>query len=154
LTENQRSIWQLRLEGFRAADISRRMGKSRQYVSKSLQSSDSKIYRALAEAARMNKVLIRKMDPERGFVTGHSRDLGASVLLTFSPAEGINVWTPHKGQCEGCPDQAHCRSLLLREARRLGVEIPEEEMAPSLLAAYIYGNAWPETKEIFGEVEA
>ncbi len=101
----------------------------------------------------MNKVLIRKMDPERGFVIGHSRDFGANVLLTFSPGEGINVWTPHKEQCEDCPDQASCRSLLLREAGRLGVEIPEE-MAPSMLAAYIYGKAWPETKEIFGGVEA
>jgi hypothetical protein len=152
LTKNQRSIWVLRFKGFRAVDISKKMGKSRQYVSKSLQSTDSKIYRALAEVARINKVMIKTMNPEKGFLVGFSHELGSQVLITFSPLKGINVWTPHTSQCEGCPDSTSCRSNLVKEAQRLNVDIKDKEkLSPSELAAYIYRTAWPETEPIFEE---
>jgi len=123
LTQSQGAIWELRFRGLRIADISREIGKSRQYVSKSLQSADSRVYRALAEAARMNKVMIKTMDPEKGFLVGYTREFDSTVLITFSPKDGINIWRPHRGQCDGCPDENSCRAHLVGEADRLGVEL-------------------------------
>jgi hypothetical protein len=151
LTQGQGTIWELRFKGFRAADISKRIGKSRQYVSKSLQSVDSKIYRGMMEAARMNKIMVKAMDPERGFLVGHSREFGSNVLLTFSPQDGINVWAPHRGQCEACLDLSSCRAHLLREVDRLGVSLSkaEEQLPPAELAGIVFTRAWPETREVF-----
>ena len=152
LTKNQRSIWELRFQGLRAIDISKKLGLSRQYVSKSLQSTDSKIYRALTEVARINKVMIKNMNPEKGFLVGYSHELGSQVLITFSPLKGTNVWTPHSSQCSDCPDSASCRSNLVKEAQRLGIDIKNKKgLTPSELAAYIYRTAWPETEQIFEE---
>lgn len=153
LTKSQGTIWELRFKGLRVADISREIGKSRQYVSKSLQSSDSKIFRALAEAARMNKVMIKTMGPERGFIVGYTQEFGSNVLITFSPGDGINLWRRHEGQCDGCPDESSCQAHLLGEANRLGVEISEREgkLAPAELAGLIFTRAWPEARQIFGE---
>jgi len=156
LTPGQTNIWELRLRGHRAAEISRQMGKSRQYVSKSLQSADSKIYRALAEAARMNKAMIKVLDPERGFALGYTREFDSSILITFSPRDGINIWRSHEGQCKGCPDEVSCRRLLLGEAERLGValEKKEKDLPAARLAGVIFTRAWPQAREVFGEDQA
>ncbi len=156
LTKGQGRIWELRFQGYRAADISREIGKSRQYVSKSLQSADSKIYRALSEAARMNRVMIRTMDPERGFLVGHTREFDSTILITFSPRDGINIWRPHEGQCIGCPDEDSCRAHLVEEARRLRVELGKEEtsLPPAVLAGLVFTRAWSETEHVFKEGES
>ncbi len=156
LTRGQRRIWELRLNGLKPVDISREIGKSRQHVSKSLQSVDSKIYRAMVEAARMNRVMIKTMDPERGFLLGYSQEFQSSVLVTFSPSRGITIWKPHEGQCEECPDRESCKAHLLEEAERLDVSIDEEEreLPPAELAGLIYGRAWPETEQVFSEADA
>ncbi len=154
LTRGQRKIWQLRLEGLKPIDISREIAKSRQHVSKSLQSVDSKIYKAMVEAAEMNRVMIRTMDPEKGFLIGYSQEFQSKVLITFSPSRGIMVWRPHQGQCEQCPEKDSCRSHLLREADRLGVSINsrEKNYPPAKLAGIIFTRAWPETDQTFEEV--
>ena len=151
LTQSQGNIWELRFRGFRVSDISREIGKSRQYVSKSLQSADSKIYRGLLEAARMNKVTIKTMDPDRGFLIGYAREFNSPVLITFSPRDGFNIWRPHEGQCGQCLDIDSCRSQLLNEAIRLGVEIKrgERRLPPAELAGLIFTRTWPEAKQIF-----
>ncbi len=151
LTTSQGTIWALRFRGLRVADISRETGKSRQYVSKSLQSADSKIYRGLLEAARMNKVTIKTMDPDRGFLIGYTREFDSTVLVTFSPRDGFNIWKPHEGQCSQCSDIESCRSQLADEAERLGVKTRKKErsLPPAELAGLIYARAWPEAKQIF-----
>jgi hypothetical protein len=151
LTKGQSKIWDLRFHGWRAADISGEIGKSRQYVSKSLQSADSKIFRAMTEAARTNKIMIKTMDPERGFLVGYSKEFGSNILLTYSPIDGINVWVPHRGQCKECTDEEACRTHLLREAERLGTKLSlkQKKIIPAKLAGIIFKQAWAETAEIF-----
>jgi len=48
----------------------------RQTVNKTLNAIDSRVTKALLEAAQVNRVEISRVDPEKGFLLGRSPSLG------------------------------------------------------------------------------
>jgi transcriptional regulator with XRE-family HTH domain len=122
------------------AEISRRMDVTRQTVNKTFNAIDSRVTRALLEAAQVNKVEISRVDPAQGFLYGRSPSLGTDVLVTFSDRNGILVWYRGEGGCSECSWRKSCKQKLVIEAEDRGIPLPEvaEEMEPSQLADALF----------------
>ena len=140
LTPKQRKYWGLRRSGLTQAEISREMDVTRQTVNKTFNAIDSRVSRALLEAAQVNRVEISRVDPEKGFLLGRSPSLGIDVLVTFSDRNGILVWYRGEGGCSECGWLSSCRQKLLMEAEDRGIRLPEEaeEMEPSKMAETLF----------------
>ena len=146
LTPKQRKYWGLRRSGMTQAEISREMDVTRQTVNKTFIAVDSRVSRALLEAAQINRVEINRVNPEKGFLLGRSPSLGMDVLVTFSERNGIQVWYKGEGNCSECSWQSSCKKKLLIEAEDRGIQLPEaaEEMSPSKLAETLFNNIMEE----------
>ena len=140
LTPKQRKYWSLRRKGLSQAEISRMMGVTRQTVNKTFDAIDSRVSKALLEAAEINRIEVSRVDPKKGFLLGRSPSLGVDVLVTFSDRNGIQVWYRGEGGCSECGWRNSCREKLLFEAEERGIELPEgaEEMEPSELAEILF----------------
>ncbi len=140
LTPLQRKYWGLRRSGLTQAEISREMDVTRQTVNKTFNVVDSRVSRALLEAAQVNRVEISRVDPEKGFLLGRSSSLGMDVLVTFSERNGILIWYRGEGGCPECSWLDSCRENLLMEAEDRGIQFPEdaEDVDPSQLAEILF----------------
>ena len=146
LTPKQRKYWGLRRSGLTQAEISREMDVTRQTVNKTFNVIDSRVSKALLEAAQVNRVEISRVEPEMGFLLGRSPSLGMDALITFSDRNGIQVWYRGEGDCSECSWLSSCKRKLLMEAEDRGIQLPEEaeDMEPSQLAETLF-------KKIMGE---
>ena len=140
LTPLQRKYWSLRRSGLTQADISREMDVTRQTVNKAFNAIDSRISKALLEAAQVNKVQINQVDPIKGFLLGRSPSLGIDVLVTFSERNGILVWYRGEGDCSECSWLSSCKRKLVMEAEDRGIPLPEdaEDTEPSKLSEILF----------------
>jgi transcriptional regulator with XRE-family HTH domain len=141
-----RKYWGLRRSGMTQADISREMDVTRQTVNKTFNAVDARVSKALLEAAQVNRVEISRVDPQKGFLLGHSPSLGMDTLVTFSERNGILVWYRGEGGCSGCSWRRSCKQKLLIEAEDKGIPLPEAaaEMEPSQLADILFTNIMEE----------
>jgi len=146
LTPLQRKYWSLRRSGLTQADISREMEVTRQTVNKTLNAIDSRVSKALLEAAQVNRVEISQVNPEKGFLLGRSPSLGMDTLVTFSERNGIQVWYRGEGGCSECSWRRSCKQKLLIEAEDRGIQLPEEaeDMEPSKLADTLFNKIMEE----------
>jgi len=140
LTPKQKRFWRLRFDGLTQAEISREMDISRQTVNKTLNVIDSKVAKALLEAAQLNRVTISRVDMEKGFLLGRSPTLGMATLITFSDENGIQIWYKGEGDCPECEWLDSCKEKLLTEAKVRDILLPRnpEEMQPSKLADLLF----------------
>jgi hypothetical protein len=140
LTPLQRRYWSLRRSGLTQADISREMKVTRQTVNKAFNAIDSRVSKALLEAARVNKVEISRVDPVKGFLMGRSPSLAMDVLITFSDKNGILVWYRGEGGCSECSWLKSCRQKLILEAETRGIPLPAnaKDMEPSELSEALF----------------
>jgi hypothetical protein len=142
LTSRQKLMWDLKAKGFSEADIARKLEVTRQTVHKALDIANLKVYTALQEAARINKIKIEVIDPARGILLGFSPDFKTKALITFSMRNGIQVWYKHEGNCENCDQLQVCKEMLLAEAKDRNIQLPESanSMLPSKLAEILFST--------------
>jgi transcriptional regulator len=140
LTPKQRRFWRLRFDGLTQAEISREMSVTRQTVNKTVNVIDSKVTKALLEAAQLNRIEISRVDPEKGFLLGRSSTLAMATLITFSDKNGIQIWYKGEGRCSECEWLDSCKEKLLREAKVRDILLPKnaENMQPSKLADLLF----------------
>ena len=140
LTPTQMAIWRLRFDGNSQAEISRRTGVTRQTINKAFGAIDSKVTKALLEAAKVNRLEIRRVDMERGFLLGRSSAFGLDAMVTFSDENGVQIWYRGEGDCSTCEESASCREALLKEARLRGIKAPPNfrNLDPSRIADLLY----------------
>lgn len=140
LTPKQRKYWGLRRSGLTQADISRKMDVTRQTVNKTFNAIDSRVSKALLEAAQINKVETSRLNQEKGFLIGRSPSLGLDVLITFSERNGIQIWYKGEGGCLECTGRKSCKRTLLIEAEDRKIPLPEKaaNMEPSKLADILF----------------
>ncbi len=140
LTPKQRKYWSMRLNGLTQADISRKMHVTRQTVNKAFNAIDSRVSKALLEAAQVNRIEISRLDPEKGFLVGRSPSLGMDVFMTFSERNGIQLWYRGESDCSECNVRLSCKQKLLIEAEDRGIKLPEkaEDKEPSELAEILF----------------
>ena len=109
------------------SQIATSLGISRQAVHKGIHTIETKVYKALTSTAKANKIVITEVDARKGVLKGKSPGLETTVYITFSPANGVQVWFKREGNCERCPFLDDCRRILLEEAKERGISLSEEE---------------------------
>ena len=146
LTPKQRKYWGLRRSGLTQAEVSREMDVTRQTVNKTFNVIDSRVSKALLEAAQVNRVEISRVDTEKGFLLGRSPSLGMDVLVTFSERNGILVWYRGEGGCSECSWRSRCKQNLVMEAEDRGIPLPEdaEDTEPSTLSELLFNKIMEE----------
>jgi transcriptional regulator len=142
LTSKQLQIWNLKNKGLLEANIARRLDVSRQTVHKALNTANTKVSQALQEAARLNKIGVKTVDPAQGILVGFSQEFKAAVMITFSAKNGVQIWYRHEGDCKSCDQLQTCRIMLLAEAEEREVQLPKnhEAMLPSQLAEILFSK--------------
>jgi hypothetical protein len=140
LTPKQRKYWGLRRSGLTQADISRKMDVTRQTVNKTFIAIDSRVSKALLEAAQINRIDTSRVNQEKGYLLGRSRSLGLDVLITFSERNGIQIWYKGESGCSECTGRNSCKRTLLTEAEDRKIPLPEkaQDMEPSKLADILF----------------
>lgn len=140
LTPKQRKYWSLRRSGLTQAEISRKMEVTRQTVNKVFDAINSRVYKALLEAAQVNRLEVSRINPEKGFLIGRSPSAGTGVLITFSDRNGIQIWYEGENGCSECAERDSCKQSLLIEAEDRGITLPEKagDMEPSELADILF----------------
>ena len=136
LTNKQLTLWRLKQSGLSLAEMASLLKVSRQAIHKNLQSVETKIYKALINAAKSNRIEIRKIDIDRGLLVGWSPEFRVDVIITFSTRNGVQVWYKHKGDCKNCSMREECKTILLNEAEERGLTITGGE--PSELAEELF----------------
>jgi len=96
LTPKQLTFWSLRRQGLTQAEVSRKVGVTPQTTNKTFNAIDAKIYRALTDTAQLHRLDIRRIGLEEGFLLGYSPTWKTDALVTFSVANGVQVW--YKGE--------------------------------------------------------
>lgn len=142
LTPKQLFIWGLRRRGLRQAEIARRMGVQRQGINRALLSIDSKVEKALIESAQLNKLDIRRIDSVNGILKAYSQAYQVPVIISFTEANGVQLWYLYEGRCHECNRRQACRRMLEAEAEERGIELTErdEKLTPTLLAKKIFSK--------------
>ena len=142
LTSKQKLIWGLKSTGLSEASIARKLNVARQTIHKALNIANSKVYMALEEAAKINKIRVKAIDPAKGILAGYSPDFKTKALITFSAKNGVQVWYKHEGDCKNCDQLQVCKEMLIAEAKERNIELPESanSMLPSKLAEILFSN--------------
>jgi len=140
LTNKQLSFWSLRRQGLTQAEVSRKIGVTPQTTNKTFNAIDAKISRALTDAAQLHRLDIHGIDPKKGFLLGYSPTWKKDVLVTFSVANGIQVWYKGEGDCSDCSKLESCRQALIRESEERGIPLPRDKakVSPSHLADNLF----------------
>jgi hypothetical protein len=142
LTLRQKRIWDLKSKGLYEAGIARRLNVTRQTVHKALKIANTKVFKALQETAKLNKIKVRTIDPTKGILLGYSPEFNTTAMITFSARNGVQVWYRHEGDCENCDQFQVCRTILLAEAEDREIQLPEnkDSMLPSELAEILFSK--------------
>jgi hypothetical protein len=76
-----------------------------------------------------------------GIMNAYSPAHRLPVVVSFSKANGINVWYLYEGNCRGCHLEGTCRRTLENEAEERGVSLtPVDKLStPTQLASMIFG---------------
>jgi len=148
LTPKQLTFWSLRRQGLTQAEVSRKVGVTPQTTNKTFNAIDTKIYRALTDAAELHRLDIRRIDLENGFLSGHSPTWRTDALVTFSVANGVQVWYKGEGNCSECTKLESCRQTVVKESEERGIALPRDKArtSPSQLADNLFKTILGESK--------
>ena len=144
-TDRQLRIWGMRRDGSSMSDIARHLGVTRQAISKSMRSVDSKVSGTLKAAAEAAKIEARHVDPKMGVLLGYSHEANERVVVTLSTRHGVQIWHHYAGRCGGCELLDRCMRVILDEAEERGVSLTEEERAgyPAEIARAVFSKVLP-----------
>ena len=144
-TTRQLRIWGMRRDGSSLSDIARRLGVTRQAISKAMRGVDVKVSGALESAAKAAKIEARHVDPRMDVLLGYSHEANERVVVTLSTRHGVQIWHHYAGRCGGCELLDRCMRVILDEAEERGVSLTEEERAgyPAEIARAVFSKVLP-----------
>jgi len=128
LAPRQMMVWLLRRDGLSQAEIGRRLGVQRQVVYEQFHIIDEKMRRALTEAAQTYRLDVRRIDTVNGILEAYSHAYDSPVIVSFSKANGVQVWFLYEGRCDNCGQSQECSRILKAEAEERGVKLTEEDL--------------------------
>lgn len=150
LTARQGHTWALFQDGLSAAEIARRIKKSRQYVHQTLHTAETKIARSLLDTAGRNGLEIRAVRPERGILLGYHPFLRKNVVITYTTRNGIRVWYWYENPADVKDERllSEARAYLLDEADERAIKVTAEQrkLHPAKLARIIFRELLPEVR--------
>ncbi len=135
-------IWDLKTRGQQEASIARQLNVTRQTIHQALDTANTKIGEALEETAKINKIDVKTINPDKGFLLGYSSHFKTAAFITFSAKNGVQVWYKHEGDCEKCSKLQTCRETLLAEAKDRNFLILNDtrKILPSKLAEALFSK--------------
>jgi hypothetical protein len=135
-------MWDLKSSGIPEATIARKLSITRQTVHEALNNANLKVAQALEETAKINKIEVETLDPNRGFLKGYSNHFKTQAFITFSAKNGIQLWYKHEGDCEKCKKLETCRATLLAEAKDRNFLLLDDtsKILPSKLAEALFAK--------------
>lgn len=138
-SKRQVELWSLRRNQHkRTGQIAKRKKISLAAVSKTLREADERIRILLENAAKMNKIRIDKLSSQLGYARGFSLVFKVTVYITYSPANGVQVWYEHEGPCEGCEKLGECRIAILQEYEERQILVLNSSMRPTDLGELLF----------------
>jgi hypothetical protein len=115
---------------------------TRQAVHKALSIIDSKIERAMREAAEVNRLEMRSLNLVEGIMEAFSPAYRVPVIVSLTRANGLRIWYLYEGKCSQCGHSRVCRRLLEAEAEERGIRLTKEDrkLPPTRLALKIFSR--------------
>ena len=141
VTKKESLIWSLRFKGFSGSEMARKLGITRQAISKALRNVDAKILHSLNDSARAMGLAVTKVDVRRGILLGYNPQTKTKTMVFYLPKSGIQVWFQHKGGCKGCITQERCEEVLREAAQFWSIPINEGE-SPTKTAEKLFKRVW------------
>jgi len=92
----------MRRNSMSLAEMGRRLGVTRQAVSKAVKGTDKRVSQTLESTAAAAKIEVRYLDPEKDVLLGYSHETKDRVIVTFSTQYAIHIWHYCSGRCKGC----------------------------------------------------
>jgi len=138
-------IWGMRRDGLSFTDIARRLGITKQAVSKAMKSIDDKVAKTLEATAKAAKIEVRHVNSAKGVLLGYSYESNDRVIVTFSTRHGVHIWHYHGTGCEGCELCETCRKIILDEAEERGITLTDKEKtgSPAEIAHAVFSEVIP-----------
>ncbi|RLI86193.1 MAG: hypothetical protein DRP01_04705 [Archaeoglobales archaeon] len=100
----------------------------RQAVHRALKSIELKVYKALIGVAKANRIEIREVNAEKGYLIGWSPEFKCEVSVTFSTSNGVQVWYRRKGDCRNCGMREECKRILMRGVEERGLSVKADQV--------------------------
>lgn len=139
-SDKQVEIWNLRLKRLTGREIAKQKKVTPGFVSKTLKEANTRIKALLENAARMNKITLSHISAKLGFAQGYSHTFKIRVHITYSQANGVQVWYDHKGECASCDELGTCREMLIQEFKARDLKLPHEAVRPTDLCDTLFNE--------------
>lgn len=136
-TKQQNLIWLKRRSKIAPSVIAKELDVSRPFVSQAQKIAEQRIENILLAAAQMNRIRIKHISPEFGFVLGYNPANKSITYITYSPEFRVQVWFDHEGDCHSCELNSECDRILRGLAVEWDLSIPTK-MVPTQVAKTLF----------------
>ena len=149
LSQKQKTVWSLILEGFSVSAIANKLGTTRQYINQTRLTGEAKLSTTLIDVAGANDLQITKIYPKKAILLGYHPALKRKAIITYTTTHGIKVWYWHDKPEEITNENFlhQTRKYLLDIAKEQGIELKDPtEIHPAKLAHIIFSKLVPEVR--------
>ena len=149
LSQKQKTVWSLILEGFSVSAIATKLNATRQYINQTRLTAEAKLSATLLDVAGANDLQVMKLYPKKAILLGYHPALKRKAIITYSTSHGIKVWYWHDNPEEITNERflRQTRKYLLDIAKEQGIELEDTtEIHPAKLAHIIFSKLVPEVR--------
>ena len=149
LSQKQKTVWSLILEGFSVSAIATKLKTTRQYINQTRLTAEAKLSATLLDVAGANDLQLTKLYPKKAILLGYHPALKRKAIITYTTSHGIKVWYWHDNPEEITNENFlnQTRKYLLDIAKEQGIALEDiTEIHPAKLAHIIFSKLVPELK--------
>lgn len=149
LSQKQKTVWSLLLEGLSVSAIATKLKTTRQYVNQTRLIAEAKLSTTLLDVAATNELQVTKIYPKRAILLGWHPSLKRKAIITYTTSHGIKVWYWHDKPEEVTNENflQQTRKYLLDIAKEQGITLEDTtSIHPAKLAHTIFGKLVPEVQ--------
>jgi len=147
LSQKQKTVWSLILEGFSVSTIATKLNATRQYINQTRLTAEAKLSATLLDVAGANDLQVTKLYPKKAILLGYHPALKRKAIITYTTSHGIKVWYWHDKPEEITNENflRQTRKYLLDIAKEQGIELEDTtDVHPAKLAHIIFSKLVPE----------
>jgi len=147
LSQKQKTVWSLILEGFSVSAIATKLNATRQYINQTRLTAEAKLSATLLDVAGANDLQVTKLYPKKAILLGYHPALKRKAIITYTTSHGIKVWYWHDKPEEITNENflRQTRKYLLDIAKEQGIELEDTtDVHPAKLAHIIFSKLVPE----------
>jgi DNA-binding CsgD family transcriptional regulator len=149
LSQKQKTVWSLILEGFSVSAIATKLETTRQYINQTRLTAEAKLSATLLDVAGANDLQVTKLYPKKAILLGYHPALKRKAIITYTTSHGIKVWYWHDNPEEITNENFLCqtRKYLLDIAKEQGIKLEDTaDVHPAKLAHIIFSKLVPEVR--------